>query len=90
MHDKSEIRSFVLEKYEVITTPEASEAFKKYGFWLSPYETVYVDGVKHYRVIKPKSVKGGWAPDYDTPCSEHIPVTAHLNTLKRSKAYQLD
>lgn len=84
------IREYIIEEYDVVTKPTESEAFKKYGFWLSPYETVYIDGVKHYRVIYPAGVgrsgKGGWATDYSMPEEMHIKADAHVNTLKHSKA----
>lgn len=84
------IREYIVEEHDVITKPDESEAFKKYGFWLSPYETVYINGVKHYRVIYPAGVgnsgKGGWATDYSMPKEAHIKADAHINTLKHSKA----
>lgn len=65
---KEELRGWVEnqmdEGYQVITTLQPQDAFKQYGFWLDPAEYRIVEGVKHYRVIKPSSKKGGWRPGY--------------------------
>jgi len=78
----SDIRNYIHEKYFIQTEPDDREAMDKYGFWLDPAETLNIEGVKHYRVIFPHSVKGGWAPNYDVPSNEHIPAEAHMGTLK--------
>ena len=81
----NDTRNYVNERYDIITMPNDREAMEKYGFWLSPYETIKHNGVKHYRVIFPGSKKGGWSPDYMTPIEMQIPDDAHINTLDKSK-----
>ena len=75
MDSKKELRNWIEtqinEKYMVLTGLSIREAINKYGFYLSPAENRIIDGVKHYRVIFPKSQKGGWAPTYDTPIDQH-------------------
>ena len=91
MNKRDELRQYVMEAdlgegYEKVTRLSDREAMDKYGFWLSPYETIIYNQRKHYRVIFPGAKKGGWAPDYATSPEDHIAADAHINTLRHSKA----
>jgi hypothetical protein len=58
------------EGYTVMQDITPADSFKKFGFYLDPAETRVIDGAKHYRVIYPGSVKGGWRNGYGEMSSE--------------------
>ena len=68
----NKIRKHIIERYDIVTRPGDREAMDKYGYWLDPAETRFVDGVTYYRAIYPGSKKGGWASNYETPVAMHL------------------
>jgi hypothetical protein len=77
-----EIRSYIVETYDRMdkfsdgddASDGARSDMERYGFYLSPAETRWIDGEKYYRVIFPTQPpeKGGWSKDYETPIADHI------------------
>ena len=76
-------RQYILEKYFVLTNLSPREAMDKHGFWLDPAETRFINGVKHYRVIYPRSEKGGWASSYSS--GNKIDPEVKINSIKHTK-----
>jgi len=85
------------EKYYVINHLQPMKAIEEYGYYLDPANTKFIDGVKHYSVIKPKGgflAACGWATNYSKcPMQSNIkesymqeaPITAHTDVTDEWK-----